>query len=118
MFKQRKKLNNSIEVVTTFLHDKYDYIYHGYDVNIKENKEAKKVIKEFYKCLLTIKHEKKSVENFHYFTYLDRLILLDISMKNQKYIDVCNDIVSFNHYENVLQDRVLYGISNMLKKYF
>lgn len=117
---QKRKLERYIAKIDKFLFtDKnYQYIYDDYDVNSEQNMLAKKVIEEFYTDLLTLKHQKEYVVAFHHFTYFHNLILLDNLMQKQKYIDVCNDIFSFNHYENILQARVLYGMITVFKKYF
>lgn len=82
------------------------------DAGEDENLEAKKALCIFYEKLKNLKPERKYRKNRLHMSYLPYIVRIKAAFMEQKYMRVCNELISLMHYEPCLQGRIYY---NMIK---
>lgn len=80
-----------------------------------ENLEAKKTLNVFYKKLKKLKPENEYRENRLHMSYLPYIIRIKEAFMEQKYMRVCNELVSLMHYEPCLQGRIYYNVIKVVE---
>jgi len=83
----------------------------------KKNQKAKEILLVFYKELLKVKPEKKYDAGRFHLSYLFQLIPIRKAFEEQRYMRVCNELLSLLHFEPITQPRIYYNVLRMLKHY-
>ncbi|HBK69323.1 MAG TPA: hypothetical protein DDZ91_11830 [Firmicutes bacterium] len=96
------------------------YPYDNWFNNSGDNKnlEAKEALYSFYEEFRKQKPDKKykkSKGSGHHISYLNFLLEIKRAFWEQKYMRVCNELISLMRYEPYLQGRVYYNIINTLE---
>lgn len=84
-----------------------------------KNQEAKQALHRFYEELIKQEPEKeyrKSRGSGHHISYLNFLLEIKRAFLEQKYMRVCNELISLMRYEPYLQGRIYYNIIKTLEE--
>ncbi|SHH59714.1 hypothetical protein SAMN02745180_00571 [Sporanaerobacter acetigenes DSM 13106] len=89
------------------------------ELNNQNNLLAKEALIRFTKELSKCKPSKKySSPTFIHTSYYIFLYLLKKELDNNNYIRACSEIGSLAYRDDIFQGRVLYNLSDVLKKHF
>lgn len=87
------------------------------DSGEKKNKQAREALYHFYKEFIKHKPSKiyESRDGIHT-SYIRFLVVIKKAFMEEKYMRVCNELLSLIHYEPFLQSRIYFNIINVLKE--
>lgn len=85
------------------------------DLGIDKNIEAMHALHEFYHEFKKLTPEEEYRVKRHHMSYLDFIIKIKEAFMDQKYMRVCNELISLIHYEPYLQKRIYYNIIKVLE---
>lgn len=116
MFQSKKqKLNQYIEELNEYMCVLCDYTGKVYD-----NEKAKKDVERFFKQFIKLSPDKKykvgRMQN-HY-SYFSTFLKMKLNLINKEYPEFCHELITLNHYENLLQKRIYYNIVELYNNYF
>lgn len=90
------------------------------DKGEKENLKAKEALYIFYKELLNHKPSRqyeRSIISFPLHTsYIRFLVNIKKAFMEDKYMRVCNELISLMYYESFFQGRIYFNVINLLKE--
>ncbi len=81
--------------------------------NIREdNKQAKTAIVDFFKQFVKLDpHNKYSTARIgNNYSYMLNLLPMRQSLLDKNYNRVCHELITLNHYEDILQKRIFYNV--------
>jgi len=81
----------------------------------ERNLEAKQALYSFYKELKKLTPEKEYRKKQYHSSYLNFLIKIKEAFMEEKYMRVCNELISLMHYEPYLQGRIYYNMIKILE---
>lgn len=84
------------------------------------NVEAREALGVFYKELLKRKPSKVySLSNSLrlHLNYIPYFVRLKEAFDQQKYMRVCNEMISLMHYDDIFQGRVYYNVLKLMEEY-
>ncbi|MGI6125285.1 MAG: hypothetical protein ACOYIG_14140 [Acetivibrionales bacterium] len=93
--------------------DSYDN-WNNNDGAVK-NLEAKQALYDFYCQFKKLTPDKEYKITRHHISYLDHIIKIKEAFMEDKYMRVCNELISLMHYEPYLQRRIYYNIIKVLE---
>lgn len=86
------------------------------DKGEEKNLQAKKALYDFYEELLKYKPAKTYAKrDYYHMSYFFHLIHIKRAFMEQKYMRVCNELVSLMHYEPFFQKRIYYNVLKVLE---
>ena len=89
------------------------------NISEEKNLEAKAALYTFYKELRKLKLEKEysnESQNFLHSSYLLYLLKIKQAFIENKYMRVCNELISLIYYEPFFQARIYYNVLKVLKE--
>ena len=116
MFQSRKqKLNGYIEELS-----EYECVLCDHTGKVYDNEKARKDVEHFFKQFICLsphrKYEVGRMEN-HY-SYFGTFLKMKLNLINKEYPEFCHELITLNHYENLLQKRIYYNIVELYNNYF
>lgn len=116
MFQSKKqKLNQYIEELNEYMCVLCDYTGKVYD-NEKAKKDVERFFKQFIKLSPDRKYKVGRMQN-HY-SYFSTFLKMKLNLINKEYPEFCHELITLNHYENLLQKRIYYNIVELYNNYF
>lgn len=106
---------NNLKVLVDKL-EKVDFDAYNDNHNEIEEKNALQVLSEFRDKFSKLKPHKKSSEeiynhNIVIFLHIDNALL------KKEYAKACHEIISLNHYTDIMQARIFHNLLSLLNKY-
>lgn len=87
------------------------------DKGEKENLKAREKLHIFYKEFTNLKPSKNyEKRDFLHTSYIRHLVLIKKAFGEEKYMRVCNELISLIYYEPFLQRRIYYNILDLLEE--
>lgn len=86
------------------------------DTGEEENLKARQALFIFYEIIKKLKPEQKYRRDFLHISYVHYLVKIRKSLMGQKYMRVCNELISLIYYEPILQKRIYYNIIKILEE--
>ena len=110
--KRDKRLKAAIEPLYEF--DEYGKSF--------DEEKAKLTLIRFFRELNNIKPDKYfiaegRVVSVGYYSYFINLIPVMLAINSKQYASACHEIITLNHYERILQQRVYLGLMILYHKY-
>ena len=116
MFQSKKqKLNQYIEELNEYMCVLCDYTGKVYD-NEKAKKDVERFFEQFIKLSPDRKYKVGRMQN-HY-SYFSTFLKMKLNLINKEYPEFCHELITLNHYENLLQKRIYYNIVELYNNYF
>lgn len=103
-----KLLNKAISPL-----QKYDNYFGKFD-----EVEVKETLIEFFKVLQGIAPDKKlNVTEFSYYSAYSYLLNVRRALTDGRYANACNEILTLNHFEPILQNRIYVGLIRLYHEF-
>lgn len=82
----------------------------------EKNLEAKQALSTFYIEIKKLKPDREYKNDFLHISYLNYLVRIRKAFIEQKYMLVCNEMISLMHYEPFFQGRIYYNVISLLEE--
>lgn len=87
------------------------------DQGEEKNQQAKEALYVFYKELLKYRPSKRyEKRDMFHMSYIINLFAAKKAFIEEKYMRVCNELISLMYYEPFFQGRVYYNVLNLLRE--